>query len=177
MYWPFPPNIQKANIFLISKPRKPSTDPKSYRPISLLEPFSKLLEKIITYRLRNHMEGRQMNPNLYRFRPGKSTEPIKHLTLQYLDFYQNKHKKTVSVSLDVANAYDNVWHDCLIFKIFNHYNLPLLTKKLLSNFLSNRQYKIIHNNTYSKSFTSKAGVPQGSVLSPLLYILLTNDFP
>ena len=173
----FPQAFKEANIFLIPKPQKPSTDPKSYRPISLLEPFSKLLEKIITYRLRNHMEGRQMNPNQFGFRPAKSTEHIIHLTLQYLDLYQHKCKKTASISLDVAKAFDTVWHDGLVFKIFNHYNLPLLTKKLLSNFLSNRHYKIIHNNIYSKSFSSKAGVPQGSVLSPLLYILYTNDTP
>ena len=118
-----------------------------------------------------------MNPNQFGFRPAKSTEHIIHLTLQYLDLYQHKCKKTASISLDVAKAFDTVWHDGLVFKIFNHYNLPLLTKKLLSNFLSNRHYKIIHNNIYSKSFSSKAGVPQGSVLSPLLYILYTNDTP
>ena len=173
----FPSPFKHSHIFLIPKPNKPHTDPEAYRPISLLEPFSKLLEKILVYRLRNHLEGRQMNPNQFGFRPEKSTEHIIHLSLQYLELHQARHKKTASISLDVAKAFDKVWHDGLVYKLFNHYNLPLLTKKLLSNFLFYRKYQIIHNNVHSKVFSSKAGVPQGSVLSPLMYILFTNDTP
>ena len=89
----FPQIFKNSNIFLIPKPLKPQTNLKSYRPIFLLEPFSKLLEKILLYRLRNHLEGRQMNPNQYGFRPEKSTEQIKHLSLQYLYLHQTRKQK------------------------------------------------------------------------------------
>ena len=113
----FPQLFKHSHIFLIPKPHKPHTDPKSYRPISLLEPFSRLLEKILLYRLRNHLEGRQMNPNQYGFRPEKSTEHIIYLSLQFLDLYQATHQKTASVSLVMAKAFDTVWHDSLVYKL------------------------------------------------------------
>ena len=173
----FPQTLKKGNIFLIPKDLKKLHDPTKYRPITLLETFSKLIERIISNRLKNHIEGRQVNPNQFGFRPNKCTENIIFLAAYYLDLYTLKNKKTASVSLDITKAFDKVWHSGLIFKLFTQYQLPELTKILLTHFLIGRQYQITHRNKLSFTFTSSAGVPQGSVLSPTLFIMYTNDTP
>ena len=77
----------------------------------------------------------------------------------------------------MEKAFNKVWHEGLAFKIFNHYNLPIIIKKLLFHYIQNRNYTIIHKNQKSYTFQSHAGVPQGSALSPTHFNLYTNDTP
>ena len=118
----YPSSFKHANIFLIQKPGKPSTEPTSYRPIALINLHGKMFEKIIANKLRTYLEKTiKMNPTHYGFRPGRSTENIIHTTLYYLDSYQKLNKKTAS--LDVEKAFDCVCHqNYKMVKYLNHLN-------------------------------------------------------
>ena len=75
-----------------------------------------------------------MNIQQYGFRSNRSTEDIITQTLFYIDTYSSLNKKVTSASLDIEKAFNTVWHKDLNYKIFKHYNLPLITEKLLAHF-------------------------------------------
>ncbi|GBP82284.1 Probable RNA-directed DNA polymerase from transposon BS [Eumeta japonica] len=87
-----------------------------------------------------------------------------------------KKRKTVAVFFDVAKAFDRVWHARLIHKLYT-LELPGRLVLIIHNYLNNRNFTFRHENTYSTKRTLKAGVPQGSTLSPLLYSAYVNDIP
>ncbi|GBP82338.1 Probable RNA-directed DNA polymerase from transposon BS [Eumeta japonica] len=87
-----------------------------------------------------------------------------------------KKRKTVAVFFDVAKAFDRVWHAGLIHKLYT-LELPDRLVLIIHNYLNNRNFTFRHENTYSTKRTLKAGVPQGSTLSPLLYSAYVNDIP
>jgi hypothetical protein len=173
----FPTAWKTAYTIMIPKPGKSPNDPKSYRPISLLNITGKIFERILTNRLNLVLESNNLlPPEQFGFRAQRSTHnPIVELQTD-ITRHANLAECTVGVFLDIERAFDKVWHDGLIQKLFN-IRLNLKFVKLISSFLSNRSCRVKVQNNLSNPIELKAGVPQGSVLSPLLYIVYCSDFP
>ncbi|GBP87078.1 Probable RNA-directed DNA polymerase from transposon BS [Eumeta japonica] len=173
----FPPIWKEAVVIGLPKPVKPRDLPASYRPISLLNGLGKLREKTIKTRLNEHLIGKDLIINeQFGFRLNHSCPQQVHRLVEHISEGFKKKRKTVAVFFDVAKAFDRVWHAGLIHKLYT-LELPDRLVLIIQNYLRNRKFTFRHENTYPTERTLKAGVPQGSTLSPLLYSAYVNDIP
>ena len=171
----FPDKWKHAIIRLIPKAGQLSYEPQQYRPISLLEVPGKILERIINTRLKSHLEFHNMyNEYQLGFRSGRGTIHALALITEKIAQCKADKGQCQVIMRDVSKAFDQVWHLGLKYKI-QQLRLPMSTEKFLSDFLSDRTASIKINNYTGRPFTLNSGVPQGSVISPTLYTIYTND--
>ena len=157
-----------ATLRMLLKPDKLPSLTTSYRPISLISSIMKLFERVIEQRLRSLLEHIGfINKHQSGFRKAKSTDDHLFRLSQSIMESFNRGEHVVAAFLDVGKAFDNVWHNRLRFKIFR-LDLPTKMTRWLSDFLVGRLIQVNVNNFLSNQINPKAGVPQGSVLSPLL---------
>ena len=160
---------------MLLKPDKSPYLTTSYRPISLISSIMKLFERIIEQRLRTHLEHIGfISKHQSGFRRAKSTDDHLFRLSQSIMESFNRGEHVVAAFLDVEKAFDSVWHNRLRYKIFQ-LDLPTKMTRWLSDFLVGRLIQVNVNNFFSNQINPKARVPQGSVLSPLLFLIYDND--
>jgi len=170
----FPDSWKIAHITPIPNVHSPSSS-SEYRPISVLPVLSMLFEKVLYHRVYSYLtEHNLIDKRQYGFRENHSTELA--ITTIYDGLLRNFDNKliTCSVSLDLPKAFDCCDHEILLDKLY-HYGIRGVSHKRFSNFLHNRMQctKIVAFKSSYKRIS--CGVPQGSVISPLLFLIDIHD--
>jgi retron-type reverse transcriptase len=171
----FPSIWKHANIILLPKPSKPSSDPNSYRPISLLSSLGKLFERTVLARLKEAVTD-VIPDHQMGFRERHSATHQLVRLIEKVAENLSRQTSTAAVFLDVEKAFDRAWPEGLIHKLSN-FPIPIYITKILSSFLTSRTFTVSIDNITSTKHPILAGVPQGSILSPILYNLFTSDLP
>ncbi|XP_043231036.1 uncharacterized protein LOC122386167 [Amphibalanus amphitrite] len=172
-----PASWRAAEIVAIPKKGKSPALPSSYRPISLLNTISKLAERLVQNRLQHWLERhKKLNPNQAGFRKGHSTiDQLFRVTQSIFDaFEQPKHHRAILVLLDFAKAYDRVWRDGLFHKM-EKMGIPGCATRWVKALLTDRRARVRWGNARSSQRVFQEGLPQGSVMAPLLWLIYCND--
>jgi len=170
----YPDVLKVCKVIPVYKNGDPQ-DINNYRPISLLSCFNKIFEKKIQIDLANFVEENQiLFKQQFGFRKYHSTVDALISTHDYIIDTLNKKEKILGIFIDLKKAFDSIDTNQLIKKI-EYYGITGPFNKLLLSYLSNRQIYTTFKNTKSALKTVMYGVPQGSVLGPILFSLYIND--
>jgi hypothetical protein len=153
-----PKLFKQAKIIAILKPGKDGTDASHYRPISLLSVVYKILERLILQRIQPLIDAAVM------------------ARTSHIEAGFERKLKTGTIFIDVTAAYDTVWRDGLMLKLMRVVSCSKISR-LINNMLPIRYFQVFLGDTSSRWRRLKNGLPQGSVLAPILFNLHMSDIP
>ena len=168
----FPKLNKEASVCPIFK-KEDKNKYENYRPISLLPNISKIFERVMYTRLENFLNTLDI---MYKFgfRKGYSTN---HALVSIVDQIREAMDKlmiTCGVFVDLEKAFDTVNHSILLSKL-DHYGIRGVANHWFASYLSDRHQTVSLNGTISTKMPVRCGVPQGSIIGPLLFLIYIND--
>ena len=171
----FPDSLKISKVVPLYK--KDDTNLSNYKPISLLPSISKIFEKVILEQLSTYMDNNNLiHKHQYRFRKHHSTEYATLHIVDYLNYEMDLKRTPINLYLDLSKAFDSLFPELLLSK-FKHYGICDAALNLIKCYLENRKQYVQFDSCTSDMKSIRNGVPQGSILDTLLFLIYINDLP
>ena len=171
----FPVCLKVSLMIPVSKNVGERSTAKNYCPVSLLSVVSNIFEKLVNNRIVNHLKKCDLFSDFqYGFRSSQATKDLLTVVSDRIARVFNRSRATWAVALDTSKAFVRVWYAVLLHK-FKSYGISGQIFGLISSFLSNRWLRVVLDGKSSQEYPVNAGVSQGSILGPTIFLLYIND--
>ena len=171
----YPKKLKESKISPLYKGKGSKTDPSSYRPVTVSSVISRILESCVEKQLRKHFERNNiLDTHQHGFRKHRSTSSALIDLLHYVQENRNKDYTVGSVFIDLSSAFDLVDHKILLHKL-KLFGVSRAGLEWIKSFLQDRSQVVAVKDSKSTPFSLDYGLPQGSPLSPLLYLIYVAD--